>query len=35
MPGNGQGVGVESIAFLPNGDHLFAAMTDRAIWQLS
>ena len=35
MPGSGQGVGVESIAFLPNGDHLFAAMTDRAIWQLS
>lgn len=35
MPGSGQGVGVESIAFLPDGEQLFVAMTDRAIWQLS
>lgn len=35
MPGSDNGIGVQSIAFSPDGTQLFAAMTDRSLWTLS
>jgi len=35
MPGSSSGIGAQSIAFMPNGEQLFVAMTDRSLWELS
>jgi WD40 repeat protein len=35
MPGSSSGAGAQSLAFAPDGEQLFVAMTDRSLWELS